>query len=359
MGGSFLVGKRPKFNQKITFRLPESAMSGCYFAPEKRTHLSHHPFMKALIRGLVTALAGLFVLFSPAHAQYRGSSSITKTGIAFRGSATVGQELLPALLRAYLLQNDASNLSIAGEHSLSQMFKAAMPDGERYVAQIVSEGTRPGFRSFADGDADVVMASRRIKATDVGENSLLLRPENEFPFCIDAIVLIVNNNNPISALTLEQVRDIYCGRITDWSQLVPNRAGPIHVYCQPPASGTMDFFASVVMKGCTIAAHARPLLDQEQLCREVLADSLAIGFVAQAFATRNKVLALAPSASEPAVFPETATLEQDTYPLSRKLYLYADSTQNILVAKFLQFVLAAPAAREVIVSQGFLPISKI
>lgn len=311
--------------------------------------------MQTLLRTLGTALV---LLLSPlAHAQYRGGSSISKTGIEFRGSATIGQELLPALIRAYLMVEDCHEVTFAGEHSLNQMVKAYRPDGSRYLAQIMSEGTKAGFRSYLDGEGDVVMSSRRIKPTDVGTRTTLLEPQNEFAFCIDAITVVVHGSNPVIALDMSQLRDIFCGKITDWSQLTTAFSGPIHVFCQPPSSGTMDFFASTVMKGCTLAPNAQPFLDQHSLARQIRTDSLSIGFVAHAFASDSKVVAIAKEPGQPGILPETAALQHERYPLARKLYFYADSTaSNPLVIDFLRFVQAHDAARETIQAQGYMPL---
>ena len=70
-----------------------------------------------------------------------------------------------------------------------------------------------GMTAARDGVCDIGMASRELK------NSELEAGLKATTIAMDGIAVIVSNNNPIEGLTSEQVRDIYMGKLTDWSEV--------------------------------------------------------------------------------------------------------------------------------------------
>ncbi|MDR2767126.1 MAG: phosphate ABC transporter substrate-binding protein, partial [Treponema sp.] len=68
---------------------------------------------------------------------------------------------------------------------------------------------------------------------------------DEHLIAIDGIAVIVNSSNPVSGLSIEQIRDIYTGALTDWSQ-VGGRPGKIAVVSREPGSGTRGAFEEIV-----------------------------------------------------------------------------------------------------------------
>ena len=67
--------------------------------------------------------------------------------------------------------------------------------------------------SALEGVCDIGMASRELKDSEIeaGLNATVI--------AMDGIAVIVNNENPVSALTSEQVKNIFTGELTDWSEL--------------------------------------------------------------------------------------------------------------------------------------------
>jgi phosphate transport system substrate-binding protein len=72
------------------------------------------------------------------------------------------------------------------------------------------------------------------------------------PICSDAFVFIVNKDNPVDSLTQDQVRGIYSGKITDWSE-VGGDDGPIMAFQREPDSGSQTGLEQLVMKGAPLA----------------------------------------------------------------------------------------------------------
>ena len=70
-----------------------------------------------------------------------------------------------------------------------------------------------GMTNTINGMCDIGMASRELKQEELDQGLV------NTVIATDGIAIIVNNDSPIEELTSEQVRDIYLGNITDWSEL--------------------------------------------------------------------------------------------------------------------------------------------
>ena len=93
---------------------------------------------------------------------------------------------------------------------LTEAYKALNPDVDLELQQ--SDSTA-GMTSTIDGVCDIGMASRELKDSELEAG---LKP---LKIAMDGIAVIVSNDNPVEGLTSEQVRDIYTGKITDWSEV--------------------------------------------------------------------------------------------------------------------------------------------
>jgi phosphate transport system substrate-binding protein len=104
---------------------------------------------------------------------------------------------------------------------------------------ISATGSGDGIKAVPAETAEIGMSSRELSAAETGSGI------DEHLIAIDGIAVIVNSGNPVSGLTLGQIRDIYTGAVTDWSQ-VGGRAGRIAVVSREPGSGTRGAFEEIV-----------------------------------------------------------------------------------------------------------------
>lgn len=116
-------------------------------------------------------------------------------------------------LPAYMKNTQEGNLVIAGSTSVTPVMEKLAEAYEKIHSgvsiEIQSTGSSAGMQSAMEGTADIGMASRDLKDSELAE----LRSE---VMAIDGIAVIVNNNNPIDSLTIEEVKSIYIGDITKW-----------------------------------------------------------------------------------------------------------------------------------------------
>ncbi len=255
------------------------------------------------------------------------SSLQAQADLRLHGSNTVGEELAPALIRRWL--NDQGYLMIEEQETapLERLFTGRKPSGERLTIELHAHGSSTGFRGLASGSADISMSSRRIRDSEVDQLASLGELDDarhEFVIGIDGLAVIVHPANPISALSIDQIRSVFSGRISNWSQL----GGPdiaIRRYARDGQSGTFDSFDSMVMQDATLADGTQRFESSTELSDRVANDRGGVGFIGLPYIRNAKALAV--SAGGEAVPPERFSSATEDYPLSRRLYLYIPENQ--------------------------------
>jgi phosphate transport system substrate-binding protein len=109
-------------------------------------------------------------------------------------------------------------------------------------------GTHGSYKNLIEGKAKLALVAR-----EPSEDELKMAAERgariqHKPIALDALVFIVNKDNPVSNLTVEQIQKIYTGEITDWKE-VGGAAGPIHPYQRNRNSGSQEKMEKLVMEG--------------------------------------------------------------------------------------------------------------
>jgi phosphate transport system substrate-binding protein len=105
---------------------------------------------------------------------------------------------------------------------------------------VSATGSGDGIKAVPAETAEIGMSSRELSAAEKGAGI------DEHLIAIDGIAVIVNGGNPVSDLSLDQIRDIYTGVITDWSALGGGKSGRIAVVSREPGSGTRGAFEEIV-----------------------------------------------------------------------------------------------------------------
>jgi serine/threonine-protein kinase len=174
------------------------------------------------------------------------------------GSNTVGAELAPALVEAFLRRRGAPAIARTVD-ATGQALRATLPTGEVLV-DVRAEGSATAFTGLAAGRCDVGLASRpisddeaaRLGAAGFGDPR---RPAIEHVIALDGIAVIVHPDNPIAALDRAALRGVFTGAITDWAAL----GGAATSGARRP-SGTYDTFKHLVL-GAAAGRRARRFAD--------------------------------------------------------------------------------------------------
>ena len=193
---------------------------------------------------------------------------------------------------------------------------------------VTGGGSGTGIASLMNGTADIANASREMKTEEIrAAEANGIRPV-EFVVARDAIAVVVNPSNPVSALTMQQISDIYTGKITNWRE-VGGEDRPIVLLSRESNSGTYVYvLENVIRMGdpkskLLFTPDTLLMPSSEGISTEVRQNPNAIGYDGLGYVTPDqKVLAVARDGSSPYVLPSIATVNDGSYPISRPLYMY-------------------------------------
>jgi phosphate transport system substrate-binding protein len=230
--------------------------------------------------------------------------------------------------------------------------------------QVAGGGSGVGIAALIDGTADIAAASREMRAEECRRAADRLgRAPREFAVALDAIAVYVQRGNPLPAIALDQLAEIYGedGRIVRWSQLgVHPRdcpSGAIIRVGRQNSSGTYASFRDLVLG--TRREYAMGSIDQsgsKDVVALVEATPCAIGYSGIAYATAGvRALGLSARAGAPAVAPGARAVADGSYPLARRVYLSAAPDPPAHVAAFIEWTLGADGQRTVS-ALGFVPV---
>lgn len=275
--------------------------------------------------------------------------------LRLHGSNTLGARLAPTLLEAYARQQGFAAVQRSETAPMEFQVTAARPDGARFLGTVQAHGTGTGHADLVSGKADVWMASRAANpdevqaARSIGE---LHTPAQEHVVALDGLAIIVHPDNPLSELRIDQVRDAFAGRLSDWAQL-GGEPGPIHLYGRDDQSGTFDTFKAMVLDGNTpLAPQTRRFESSSELERSVAADPAALGFVGFSYVAATRALAVHATGTLP-LKPDALSISTEDYALARRLYFYTARDARPAVRAFVEFVQGS-AGQAVVADTGFV-----
>lgn len=287
--------------------------------------------MPSLLSFHFFAVCLLSLLFSSYSVSATGPSG-QKPLLTIQGSNTIGARLAPALAKGYLADIGA----------LARV-------------DITAHGSSTGFVGLKSGSADIAAASRPAKDKEIeqfAEQMDLTSGQTEHVIAIDGLAIIVHPNNPISQLSINQVSDIFSGKITHWSQL-GGHSGEIRLYSRDDNSGTWDSFKRMVLAKAHLSDQALRFESNDALSDQVSIDENAIGFVGLPSVRHAKLIAISDGFAK-ALLPSQLSVATEDYALSRRLYFYTrNDTHNPHVKAFIDFVLS-PKGQKIVAENGFI-----
>jgi len=242
---------------------------------------------------------------------------------------------------------------------MAERFKDEGFGGEITIDSI---GSGAGFERFCvAGETDIANASRAIKDEEKANCQKIARQPIEFRVGTDALAIVVSSENDfLTDVTTEQLALIFSTADT-WADVDPSwPAEPILRFSPGTDSGTFDYFVEVILgkdEAPLLAAKNLQLSEDDNvLVQGVEGSPYAIGYFGYAYYQENadKLKAL----SVGGVAPTAETAENNTYPLSRPLYMYSDAlilAEKPQVAAFINFYLTF--VNEEILDVGYFPAS--
>ena len=286
------------------------------------------------------------------------ATALTTTLFRMAGSNVIGGTLARRLSAGYLaLIGDASiTSSFGGTEGTLEI--AGLQAGQREAVSVALGSSASGFNALLRGTADFAMSASRIAPADAERLASLgdmNSPANEHVIGVQGITAVVSPANRVASLTVPQLRAVLSGQVKDWAEL-GETAAPIHVYVVESRGAMVDVPHDVLMAHESVPAGVKALPNEQAVITAVASDRGGIGFVAFGNPEPARVLPLAESGGT-AIAPTPLTISTETYPLTRRLYLYtAAKPSNAFVSRFLDYV-NSPAGQAAVDAAGYVPLT--
>ena len=207
------------------------------------------------------------------------------------------------------------------------------------LIQVTGGGSVAGIQALMNGTADICEASR-----DLNDSELKLAREKgispyQVPVALDGVAIYLNTENPVRELSFEQLRGIYTGKVTNWSE-VGGKDAQIVTYGRESTSGTFYFFREHVLNGSSYSTGVQRLPGTGAVVNAVDKDIDGIGYGGLSWASGVKYAAVKLSDSVVAVVPDKKSITDGSYPISRELYWFFNGEPKAKIREFVEWALS-------------------
>jgi phosphate transport system substrate-binding protein len=237
--------------------------------------------------------------------------------------------------------------------------------------QVTGGGSGTGVAALLNGTTDIAASSRELKSKEKEQASAKNIQYEEFKVALDGIAVIVHPENPLNELTMDQVRDIFSGKIKDYSE-VKTAGGKITLYGRENSSGTYEFFREHVLgkdkhgNEIDYATNTQVLQGTAALAEAVARDKKAIAYGGVGyFAMRTdvKILGIKKDADSPAIYPAKEgkvnfeDIWSGAYSISRYLYMFTSAKPVGAIEQYMNFVLS-PEGQKIVETMEYIPLPR-
>ena len=211
---------------------------------------------------------------------------------------------------------------------------------------VAGGGSGVGIKQVGEGLAGIGNTGRPLKESEIQKYGL-----KTFPFAIDGVALAVHPDNPVKALTKEQVVKIYSGEVTDWKELGGN-SGIINIYGREDGSGTRETFTDKLFGKGELSPSVNVVNSNGAMKTAIAHDKRAIGYVG--------IGHLDSSISGVAIdghVPSQENAASGEYPVVRNLFMNTKGEPTGLTAAFISYIYSEPGAK-IIEKSGYIPVPR-
>jgi phosphate transport system substrate-binding protein len=270
---------------------------------------------------------------------------------------TFASSLLAALLLVLPAAAHAGTVSVKGSDTMviltQRWAEEFMKKNPGTKLQVTGGGSGVGLSALINGTTMIAMSSRPMKEAE-GEKlrTRFNSTGTEIAVAKDGVTFYVNESNPVKSLTLEQLKGIYLGDITNWKDV----GGPdatIVVYSRENSSGTYVFVKDNLLGGDDFASSAQTLPGTAAVVNAVSKEKFGIGYGGAAYAKGVKELKIKKGNEE--IAPDAKSIASGKYPLSRDLYFYTRNKPAGEVKAFVDFALS-PEGQAIVTQVGYFPV---
>lgn len=261
--------------------------------------------------------------------------------------------------QAYI-ENKGSDTIVNLALAWAEEYQSIEPD---LRISVTGGGSGTGIASMINGTVHIANASRPIKQDEIDQAMANGFEPVEHIIAKDAIAVIVNPENPVNQLTLSQISDIYSGKIDNWSQ-VGGEDRPIVRLSRETNSGTHVYFLETVLRlgesdnKTLFATNTLLLPSSEGIINEIRSNPNAIGYDGLGYVPDDlKMIAIAAVGKTDYILPSIETVNNNTYPISRDLYMYTLGEPTGEIKQYLDWIKTG-LAQQIVAELGFVPIGE-
>ena len=233
--------------------------------------------------------------------------------------------------------------------AFTEFYMAANPGINITVSE---SGSGNGAKSLVNGVCDIASMSRPMKSSEFKAAADKEIQPVAHVIALDGLPILVHPQNPVKNLTIDQIRAIYSGEITNWKD-VGGVDMPIVIITRDTNSGTYETFETLVMNGAKITDRAEYVGSNGAIRQRVQTTPAAIGYAGLGFVDKT-----VKAVTVNGIAASDATIRTGAYPIARPLFLYTNGYPKLgtPLYQFVTFHLSADG-QEIVESIGFIPVT--
>ena len=247
----------------------------------------------------------------------------------------------------------AKKLTIAGSTTVLPIAQAAaevfMENNAEANISVRGGGSSIGIAGILSGTIDIGDASRHAKTKEKAQARERGIKLYENIIAADGIAIIVHPSNKITNISMQQLQDIFAGKITNWKEL-GGKNEPLVAILRDPSSGTYEVFDKLVMQGTTNRSDALSLGSNNAVVSTVKNTPGAIGYAGLGYLNNSVKTVKVEN-----VIATESTVNSKKYPISRTLHMYTNGAPKGLAKQYIDFILSAEG-QNLVEELGFIKL---
>jgi phosphate transport system substrate-binding protein len=273
--------------------------------------------------------------------------------------AAVSTPIAPLTTSAPTTPGKRQTIKISGSttvlpivQKVADQYMSSHPDAD---IQVSGGGSGVGIQAIGAKTVDIGMSSREVTTAELAKYPNFVVTS----IAQDGIAVVVNPANEIQYITLDQIRDIYLGKITKWTEItgatLPNTNNQIVIIGRDSASGTRTYFDETILLKETPTNKMLEKNSNGAVLQTVSQTPGAIGYVSIGFVSKDvKSLPIWYNAQK-VVAPTIGNVKSKTYPISRDLYVITNVQTTGLTSDFITYILG-PEGQKIVADEGYVII---